>query len=174
MKLLPVPASPVDLNESVLTQNESALGIAFPDDFVEYSRVFGSGVVDFGPYDVSIYSAFRPTYLEFCKKFHDINYEHREACETFDVPLGLFPEKGGLLPFGIRDDLDFTWKTDGEPNDWKVVLIWRYEDKGYKVYDVGFTEFLVRSLRLELHIPGFTSDWNPATDVSFQPGVHGP
>ena len=92
---------------------------------------------------------------------------------TFDVELGLFPEPGGLLPFGHRDDLYFTWKTDGRPDEWKVVALWTYDHDGYKKYDMNFTSFLLNVLTRKTRVPGFTSAWDPKTDISFEPEVYG-
>jgi len=89
------------------------------------------------------------------------------------LPLGLFPEPGGLLPFGHRDDKYFTWKTDGDPDRWRVVVIWRYDEEGYQEFNMGFLEFLVGFLTLEIHLPGFQLSWDPSTDLSFEPVIYG-
>jgi hypothetical protein len=171
-KLLPVPESPIDTDESVLAQNVEVLNVQFPEDYLSYGRVYGSGTISVRSYSWEIYSPFRTSYPQFVNDFVEAQSVYREAMDNFHVPLGLFPEPGGLLPFGHRDEKYFTWKTDGQPDDWKVVEIWLYEDDGYQEFDMGFTEFLISVLKRTIQIPGFKSDWKK-TDISFTPEVYG-
>src|SRR5438874_2295259 len=90
--LVPAPANPLDVDEAVLEQNEKVIGITFPDDFVQYGLKYGSGQVSVKAYSWEIWSACRITYPKIVKEFHDTYYPMREALETYDISLGLFPE----------------------------------------------------------------------------------
>jgi len=171
--LLRPPESPIDVDEAFLRLNEAAFGIAFPKDFVEYSRIYGSGTIGVTAYSLEVYSAFRPTLPRFVDEFRYCKGEFRKAMQTFDVGLGLFPEPGGLLPFGHRDDHYVAWKTVGESNAWKVFSIWTYDWNGFKAHELTFAEFLVRMLRREIPMPGWRSGWNLETDISFRYEVFG-
>ncbi len=172
-QLLKPPESPIDVDESVLQGNIVQLGVEFPEDFMAYSRVYGSGTISVTAYSWEIYSSFCPKFPKFVNKFFRREDSYRKAMDTDNLDLGLFPEPGGLLPFGHRDDLYFTWKTEGSPDDWKVVVIWLYEESGYEAFSVGFLDFLLNILNGSMKMPGFSSTWNPATDLSFESEVYG-
>lgn len=59
-------------------------------------------------------------------------------------PLPIFPEPGGLLPWGRSTQADlFFWLTDGDdPRDWPVVVAER-EFAYWRAFDGGLVEFLV-------------------------------
>jgi hypothetical protein len=169
--IVPVPASPIDVDEPVLRKNEAALNTRFPEDFVAYARVYGSGSVVAGPYSWEIWSPFRTAYPRIVENFAWIWGEVRDALETHEVPLGLFPEPGGLLPFGVRSDVWFTWRTRGQPDDWNVVVMWSYEDDSFEVFEMGFAEFLFRLVTKRIDVAGFQSPWDEK-EISFEPKVY--
>jgi hypothetical protein len=172
-KILPVPVSPIDADESVLPKNMKTLGVHFPNNYLEYGRIYGSGTISVKVYAWEIYSPFRPTYPKFVSRFFKRQDAYRKACETTNVALGLFPERGGLLPFGHRDDVYFCWKTEGDPEAWIVVVLWEYQKGGYEVFEMSFAEFLVNLLTRKIRVAGFKSRWNPKTDITFVPEVYG-
>lgn len=147
--------------------------IPLPADFLQYSREYGKGTVGVGIYSWTIHSVFHPSYPQFCEGFVWRKASFRISSGNADLPLGLFPEHGGLLPFGHRDDVYFTWKTDGEPDAWHVVVIWLYQPGGYQVFNMGFTEFIVALLTRKIRVAGYNSAWDPATDISFSSHVPG-
>ena len=170
-KLLPIPITPIDIDESILQTNIAALKTDLPRDFIEYSRVYGSGGINVKFYTWEVCSAFRPSFPGFVADFFTCQAAFRDAMETFDIALGLYPEKGGLLPFGVRDDVYFTWKTDGSPDKWKVTVIWTYEQDGYQSFDLCFLDFLEKLLTRKIEVVGFRSTWNAKSDISFRSEV---
>lgn len=171
--LLRPPESPIDVNETMLHENEATLGVSFPQDYVEFSRIYGSGAISVTAYSLEVRCAFRPNVARYVEEFRYCKGEYRKAMQTFDVGLGLFPEPGGLLPFANRDDHYLAWKTEGCPNTWKVYSIWTYDWNGFEAHELTFLEFLVRMLKREVSMPGWQSNWNPATDISFRTEVFG-
>src|SRR5262245_4197011 len=172
-KILPIPESPIDTDESVLKKIAKALKVHFPNDYLEFGRTYGSGTISVGVYEWEIYSPFRLTYPDFVRHFFKRQDAFRRAAETTGLPLGLFPEAGGLLPFGHRDDVYFCWKTDGDPNTWPVHVIWEYKEGGYQTFQLHFSEFLVALLTRKVTVAGFKSIWKPKKDITFQPEVFG-
>jgi hypothetical protein len=172
-RLLPAPHSPIDTDESFLARNTRALGIRFPKDFIAYGKRYGSGTISVKAYSWEIYSPFRPSYPKFVKHFFARQDAYRKACETTDLSLGLFPEPGGLLPFGHRDDVYFTWKTEGESDHWTVTVLWVYNQGGFQAFDMGFSQFLVQLLTRRIRVAGFKSKWSPKTDITFESEVYG-
>ena len=116
----------------------------FPDDFVAYSTTYGSGTLRNGDDDCELPSVCRSTYPAIVEGFSSRNREFREAAETHDVGLGLFPEPGGLLPFGKSSSgTYFCWDTTNKsPNDWPVVVMWEYDHDGYNRQKGGAISFL--------------------------------
>ena len=169
-ELLPPPTSPRDSDDLALHQNEQTIGSSFPSDFLRYSTLYGSGRICVGPYSWEIWSGARTTYPAIVADFSRIWGELRDAIETTHVPLGLFPEPGGLLPFGNRSDVWFTWKTVGQPDEWKIVVMWSYEEDSYQIFDMGFAEFLVTLLTRRITAAGFLSEWEQS-DISFSQDV---
>jgi hypothetical protein len=173
--IVPVPASPIDVGDVVMKKSMKTLKVGLPQDYLAYARIYGSGTVSCRVYSWEIFSPGRPSFPKFVSEFHDDQGVYRKAMDTFDeVDLGLFPEPGGLLPFGERDDLYFTWKTDSAPDRWKVVVIWRYEKGGFQWFKMGFTEFLIKLLTRKITVDGFKSKWDPKSDISFRPVVYDP
>jgi len=171
-ELIPIPTAPIDTSEKGLVAVSKALGVRFPADFLEYSRTYGSGTISAKVYDWEIYSAFRRTYPEFVTRFVARHDAFRRAMETEHIPLGLFPEPGGLLPFGRRDSVFFCWRTVGRPNDWTVGVIWEYQEGGFQLFDLNFSEFLTAFLARKLHVAGYTTKWNPKKDITFESEVY--
>lgn len=74
-----------------------------------------------------------------------------------EVSHPLFPEQGGLLPWGVTDNNDFLWwLTRGEPDDWPVVVT----DVGqWWTHEGNMQSFLVGVLRKRIHCPLFPDDF---------------
>ena len=170
-KLLVSPRFPIDVDQAILEQTCDSMGTQFPHDYLEFARLFGSGTIYIGDiYHWEFISPFRPTYPRFVKGFFDRTDEYRKFAEP-DVPfLGLYPEPGGLLPFGQRDDLYFTWKTEGKPDAWTVVVFWLYEPNGYQHFKLGFLEFLHQFLLQKIQLEPFRK-WEKNTRYSFESQV---
>jgi hypothetical protein len=84
------------------------------------------------------------------------------------VPYPLFPEPGGLLPFGIDDNGDgLYWLTTGEPDQWSIVV---NESRApeYEQFDMSVTEFLQEVLSRKTICEIFPSDF-PLEEPDFQP-----
>lgn len=168
--LVPPPPAPIDVDDATLQANLKSLKTNFPSDYLQYAKVYGSGRIRVGPYTWEIWSPARPSYPLTVKKFYDIWSQLRNAAGTHDLRLGLYPETEGLLPFGVRSDVWFTWKTEGPPDTWKVVVMWSYEHDSYQKFDMNLSEFLYKLLTREIRVAGFVNEWN-ARDVTFKQKV---
>lgn len=166
--LMAPPGSPTHAEKNTLRMNERILGIKFPDDYVEFSRIYGSGRISVGKYWWEIIGAFDEKLPHFILAFISTRGGFRSQWSDVQPPIGLFPEKKGMLPFGYMDCDYFGWIVEGDPNTWKVVLNWSWTDDGYAIYDTGFTEFWLSVLTLQREIPGYECDWDSKKDVSFE------
>ena len=85
----------------------------------------------------------------------------RADCGPDEVPYPVFPDAGGLFPWGGTDNGDaMHWLTIGTPSEWTVAI---NESRGpmWEEYDCSMVEFLVRLLsgdiRSEILPEGFPS-----------------
>lgn len=170
--ILKPPAKPLDTDPSGLARNEERLRIRFPRDFVEFGATFGSGCIDVPKASWEVWSPFRPTYPAIVREFYSIWPAFRDASEMHDVPLGLFPEPGCLLPFATTPDGGWVcWKTAGDPERWDVVDMSNYEAGQYDIFELTATEYFYKVLSRQMLLDRQHSiSWDP-NEVSMAPHV---
>src|SRR5579871_2413771 len=140
IKILKPPSTPLDRDESALARAERVLRLKFPSDFLEFGRIYGSGTIKTA-YSWEVWSPFRPTYPLIVLEFARIWNIFRDSMEVHDVPFGIFPEVGGILPFAKSADGDWVcWRTIGDPDDWDVVDFGQYQADGYELLNMGFSQ----------------------------------
>lgn len=174
IKVLPPPNTPMDTDESLLGRLQRCVRIQFPADFIEFGKVYGSGMIK-SAYSWEVLSPFRPSYPLFIFNFARNQELYRDAMEIGDEPFRIFPQVGGLLPFAATPDGDYVcWETTGEPDAWGVVDLSSLDDGQYERLDMGFSEYfykvLTRQIVLARHRGG--DDWNAQTDLSFSSVVY--
>ncbi|MFS8101710.1 SMI1/KNR4 family protein [Lentzea alba] len=136
---------------------ESDLGTALPTDYrvlVDNYRVLNIG--DF-------LSVFRPVGGEdefSLREFADqtlTNFRGLREDLPSDFPHPLYPEPGGLLPWGVTDNNDFLcWLVQGEPDQWPVVVT----DVGnWWTHHGNMQSFLVGVLTGDVRCPIFPDDF---------------
>lgn len=75
-------------------------------------------------------------------------YEHVRKLGN-DLPYPMFPEKGGLLPFGSVNGVhNLNWLTNGPPDKWQVVY-WFFDGLEFIQCGDSFSRFLLKLLRHE-------------------------
>lgn len=173
VKILPPPNVPLDTDESILARNEGILRIRFPSDFVNFGRLYGSGTID-TKYSWEIWSPFRRTYPLIVMEFARTWNIFREAMEVNDVPFGIFPEEGGILPFAKTPDGNWVcWRTLGDSEEWGVVDLGQYETGSFEELSVNFSGYFVsvltRRIVLKRHKNG--SDWDFQHHIAFRQEV---
>lgn len=169
VKILPPPAVPSDLDERYLEWNQQALSIKLPKDYVEFGRIYGSGNIKCA-YSWEVISPFRASYAAFVLSQSRTHILFRESQQIEDVPFGIFPESGGILPFATSSNGDsIGWITNGEPDEWPVVDLETYEEGRYQILQMGFSEYfyrvLTRDIVLDRHEGG--DEWEVG-DVKFR------
>ena len=152
-KIVVPPERPSDWDEASLERNRSILRIEFPDDYIEFGRVFGSGTfkaevpAEDSLYDWEVWSPARETCPSIVMHYSRCLNDFKADTEVDDVEFGIFPEQKGYLPFArSTGGGSVGWITAGEPNDWKVVDLMGYESGAFQVLDMGFSEFLFNVL----------------------------
>ncbi len=161
--ILPPPASAPECDEGQLRRNQKALRVKFPDDYIEFGRIYGNSAIRCG-YDWYVVSPFSPMFLEIAMRHARNQMEYKASQEVEGMPFGIFPELGGILPFATTGGGDWVgWITDGAPNEWTVVDMENYDHGQYELLDMGFAEYfcrvLSRDIVLERHEGGTV--WTP-------------
>ena len=107
---------------------EKALGLNLPADYKAFHTVYGGGTVGC----IDIPSPFGVG-TEIRRWWEGWAAYYRDVAEYEEVPCPVFPEPGGLLPFGTLGDVDsLNWLTVGEPDRWVFV----YHDREEGFFDI--------------------------------------
>lgn len=145
-KLLPPPAAPVAAQGDWLAA-EKKIGFAFPADFKEFIGKYGAGGIG-GPVDGGFMYIDSPFATDVGSLFKQMdmalqNMRGYHAEKLIDEPRPLYPEKGGLLPFGLTQNNDYLcWRTVGSPDEWDVVVLDGDELQYHEAEGASFSKFI--------------------------------
>lgn len=147
------------------------LGTRLPNDYLEVISTYGGGIwrdtVRFPtPLDEDKYGL-GPWILEY---LDDYRAARKRDSDIF--PLTVWPEAGGFLPFANTVDGDtIGWLTEGDPDEWPMIVDPRYDDQGPPL-PTGLVDTLLAWMRGQLDItafPGLDEDDDPLDFASFEP-----
>ncbi len=135
--IMPPPTEPVfpgTENDWIVFQNR--IGLTFPVEYFAVVNTYGSG--HFLDGEVKIANPFDPDYDRW------VELELRTLRDRqSNFPFPIFPESGGLYPFGLDGNGNsFVWKTDGPANTWPIVCL-NGEDH-WEAVKYTLSDFLVR------------------------------
>ncbi len=153
--VIPPPANPnVTMSDADWLEVFSHIGTRLPQDFVQFFKTYGEGYFSSISHsrtaNVSIYAghyagAMSQHSLSFRKAVPSRLTELRLRKERRpkSVPLPLYWEPGGLLPWGrTTNDTDLCWRVQGDLVDnWTVVAL-RTTQHRFECFDVSMTVFL--------------------------------
>lgn len=156
LDLLPPPASPI---ETVSAKDwelyELVTGINLPDDYKAFFGVYGTGLIGgvITPYNPFCRrTMLKPSYTcrDWMRQALGIqDAKWRFGKDTFSYAL--YPEPGGVLPWGSTDDGDqLFWLTSGAPNEW-TTLINEVRSSNFQVFRYSMTAFLCAWITGELN-----------------------
>jgi hypothetical protein len=149
-RLLAPPKQPVEApSEADLALVESLLSTALPADYKRLLALYGTGMITGHLHVMNPRSTLVPWYPRLRGALGALCSARRQRSSTGDelnaVPYPLFPEAGGLLPWGFTTNGDsLCWLTKGRPEAWTVVAetrAWRYA-----VFPGSMSEFLLAIL----------------------------
>jgi hypothetical protein len=124
---------------------EAKLTVPFPSDYKEFIGYYGAGVI--GNF-VVVYNPFSPHKPANFFRYMDFSLEIERKFHFLDFPL--FPELGGLLPFASTYNGDHLyWLTEGQPDNWKVVVR-EVKSKNYELYSYGMVDLFLRLIVADL------------------------
>lgn len=139
IKAVPPPAAPFEAFRGPWEVIEADLETSLPQDYKDFARLYGSGYfMEF--LGIHIPNTQNPnTRLEWQAQV--VRDGFRTLTEEY-CPYPMWPDPGGLLPFGGTDDGDeFFWRMRGLPDDWRVV-IWDRGFGSFEELDCDLTDFL--------------------------------
>ncbi|WP_020469155.1 SMI1/KNR4 family protein [Zavarzinella formosa] len=144
-ELLPPPKSPY-FAEGDWGAIEKAVGSRLPADYKEFIGTYGAGWVK----GLIIHSPFvwvahgrevRKTWENWASMYQD--YAQYGGVE---ITYPVFPQAGGLLPFGsLADANTLNWLMVGEPDQWPFVYYDR-DDGFFQVNGLSATEFILEAV----------------------------
>lgn len=167
-RLIPPPAKPREVGTVAQWQAvERDLGTALPSDYREFIERYGSGLlarfyVIFSPFSSNENVALLSCVRSICKYQREFQQEWSDR-----VTYPIWPEPGGLLPWGTDDNgNDYFWRTNGAPDQW-IVAHDDMRNGGYRLHDCSMSEFLVQILTGE--IAALTGNYPRDDDLIFEP-----
>lgn len=164
IQAVPPPRAPQATFDGPWEPIEAELGTPLPQDYKDFVRLYGYGnfleiIGIHVPFSTSPYVRLVPQIPLICDALRGEE----------DRPYPLWPEPGGLIPFGKTDYGDFLcWLPRGEPEDWSVVVY----DRGFgrfETFDCSLTTFLAGLVTGELLPKEFPDNLLPC-DEPFLPG----
>jgi len=169
ISVVPPPSAPEEAYLGPWEAIEADLGTKLPQDYKDFVRLYGSGrFMEFLGVHVPV--SWSP--------YVRLQSEVREICDTIGIvgsaddnlPYPLWPEPGGLLPFGKTDFGDYLfWLPRGPPDDWGVV-VWDRGMGHYEAFDCGLTDFLAGLATGEIEPKEFPENMLPC-DRLFEPSL---
>ena len=146
--LIAPPASPAQVGTPTKWGAvERELGVAFPSDYRQFLRVYGTGYLG------RFYSVWNPFGgAEFADHVRLICGYERDSRRQFPqyLPYPIYPESPGFLPWGSDDNGNYYgWLTEGHPDGWPV-LTNEVRGHGYRLFRGTMTEYLVAVFRGEV------------------------
>lgn len=165
IKAVPPPVAPVEAFRGPWEVIEADVSTRLPQDYKDFARLYGSGY----------FLDFLGIYIPNTEDPHArLEWQAQLVRGTFltyeeeDRPYPMWPEPGGLLPFGRTFDGDeFFWLMRGPPDAWRVV-VWDRGFGSFEELDCDLTDFLAGLATGELlpkHWPEDLLPWEPV----FQP-----
>ena len=168
LTILPAPKIPVETPSlEDWTTVEKQIG-KLPADFKIFIERYGSGTINRFLWVLNPFSVNKHANL--LNRMEPVMDAIRELKKDWPEqhPYKLFPEPGGLLPFGGSDNGDtFFWQTVGEPDKWTIVVN-AARDPDYELFDCCMVDFLVGILTRRIHCSIFPKSF-PSEAPIFTP-----
>jgi hypothetical protein len=169
MRLLAPPPKTPYLGDGAWEELFDALGTRLPNEYVTLMEVYGAGCL-------SDWLRFVPPTRRgargLARYVEETLADYRDLRADFpeEQPLPVWPEPGGFLPFANSIDGDqLGWLTQGDPENWPLIVYPRHADQGPPLPD-GLTDTLLDWMRGNLKTIGFAvldEDDDPLEFIGF-------
>ncbi len=148
-RIMPPPAEPLNRgSDKEWTAFQKKAGLQFPEDYFLVIHDYGSGGFLSGEFRVNNpFEAADAASVE--REFKTLR--ENKANSPAEFPFPVFPESGGLYPFGIDGNGNtFLWLTQGKVEEWPIVCL--NPENYHEVVKIPLVEFLVRMATNRLNI----------------------
>lgn len=163
--ILVPPLAPVDVGRAEEWDTIERQVGKLPDDYKMFIGRFGTGIINNFLWVLNPASSNQ--HLHLLREGEPILSALRELRQAGEqCPYPLYPEIGGLFPFGKTDNGDaLFWLQVGEPNQWPVVVN-AARDPEYQKFNCGMADFLAgiltQRIRCSIFPAGFPGDQQPS------------
>lgn len=159
ISILPPPANPTHASGD-WARVEKDLGIELPSDYKAIVRTYG-----YGSYCDSL-SLLNPfTDNKVTKTIAAIIQQWQQISDLCAVEYPFYPDRGGLLPCAVNVNGNYvSWKTDGSPEEWEIV-VWDTSEVRYVTFQGPLSTFLHSLLTRESALTSLL-----LTSLAYQPG----
>lgn len=137
----------------------------FPDDFLEYGKLYGTGLINISKYGLKVANPLDPNYVKWI-------LSRGKSLSTIGDPPELrsfnyYPEPGGLVPFAenMSGELIFLQRRRTAV---KVVSMPLGEPDRATIYPCSFSEFLVKLITQKLDPPYFPVQHLDDFEITFE------
>ncbi len=147
LNVIPQPLQPMEVVDTRDWEiYELTTGICLPDDYKAFLSVYGTGIIGgiITPYNPFCRrTLWKPSYtccdwIQEALAIQELKQEFGEAV----FPYAVYPQEGGVLPWGSTDDGDrLFWLTSTNPNEW-TVLINEVRSSHFEAFNYSMTAFL--------------------------------
>lgn len=165
-RLVPPPARPTEVGTPEQWRDiEKRLGTKLPNDYREFVFAYGSGLFArfyrvYNPFAASESIALLPQVRTVCEMERGFKESYPER-----VPYPIFPEPGGVLPWGNDENGNYYfWVTKGEPDEWTVAEN-EVRGHGYRRHPYSMTDSLTHVLQGK--VQALASDYPEKQDMVF-------
>lgn len=168
--LVPPPETPY-LGDGTWERLFDELGTQLPAEYVTLTDCYGAGCWSNWLRFVTPLSTGARRFTSYASEVLD---GYRSLREEFpeDFPLPVWPESGGFLPFANSIDGDeLGWMTEGNPDEWPLIVYPRHADQGPPMPG-NLTETLLEWLRGRFTtegLPGYDELDDPLEFIDFTP-----
>lgn len=141
------------------------IGFQFPEDFLEYGKIYGTGDLLIGRYGLKISNPLDPNYANW------ILARGKALSSIGDPPelrsIYYYPEPKGLVPFAedLSGELIFFQR---HSTTLKVITMPLGEPDLATVYPFSFSEFLVKLVTQNLNPPYFPIQESNSLEIEFE------
>lgn len=157
--VLPIPQNVYDVgNEKMWNEFEKNTGIIFPNDYRRLIDNYGTGGI--GNFIWFLTPFVDDDNVNYLKKMNIMLESYKVSKGNFPdyFTYNLYPEVGGLLPWGYTENGDeLYWKTNSSLDKWEIVI---YESASSDChnYKMQLIEFLYKIITKELICNAFPED----------------
>ncbi len=155
-RLLLLPPSRIDTGSfNDWKMIEEKIATPLPDDYKHFIEAYGSGyignqIIIWNPFSSIPNINFVPLGANKLTDLRKVRVKYKREFNEVYPPYRIFPELGGVLPFGDTVSGDtFFWETIGHPNNWTVLFQENRHDY-YEKHSYSLSDFLIRLIKKEL------------------------